>query len=253
MASKPLGELNRAYWNANADDISKQQWVVDLSIQITEYIKSHIDWIGIAPASAPAPVTLLDYACGNGLASTALAPYVTTIRGIDVSDGMVEKYNEAARKQGLSEQQMHAVRGDLLVPEAEIPKALEKVDFYDFDIIVMSMALHHVEDPQLMTAKLVERLRDGGSLLIIDWAPSPKAPEVQGHGHEKDARDEGYQQDLQEAQQTMKRSGFDEEEMRKVFEDSGCSESEYVLHPDLSKLPSRFGGAKQLFFARGRK
>jgi GH25 family lysozyme M1 (1,4-beta-N-acetylmuramidase) len=33
-----------------------------------------------------------------------LAPYVTTIRGIDVSDGMVEKYNEAARKQGLSEQ-----------------------------------------------------------------------------------------------------------------------------------------------------
>jgi len=43
---------------------------VDLSIQITEYIKSHIDWIGIAPATATAPITLLDYACGNGLAST---------------------------------------------------------------------------------------------------------------------------------------------------------------------------------------
>jgi hypothetical protein len=57
--------------SANIDDISKQQWVIDLSNQITEYIKSHIDWIGIAAAaSATAPVTLLDYACGTGLAST---------------------------------------------------------------------------------------------------------------------------------------------------------------------------------------
>lgn len=183
-----------------------------------------------------------------------LAPYVTAIRGIDVSDGMVEKYNEAARKQGLSEQQMQAVRGDLLVPEAEIPQALKEADFYDFNVIVISMALHHVEDPQLMTVKLVERLKDGGSLLVIDWAPASKAPEVHGHNDEKDEPDEvGYQQDLQGAMQTMKRSGFDEEEMKKFFEDAGCTESEYVLHPELSKLPARFGGAKQLFFARGKK
>ena len=183
----------------------------------------------------------------------ALAPYVTTIRAIDVSDGMVDKYNEAAHKQSLSKQQMHAVRGDLMVPKAEIPESLKKVDFYDFDIIVMSMALHHVEDPQLMTANLVERLRDGGSLLIIDWAPGSKAPEMHGHDHEKYAPDEGYQQDVQGSQQTMKSSGFGEEEMRKIFRDAGCSQSEYVLHPELSKLPSRFGGAKQLFFARGKK
>jgi SAM-dependent methyltransferase len=179
---------------------------------------------------------------------------VTSIRGIDVSDGMVEKYNEAARKQGLSEQQMLAVRGDLLGPEAEIPKALKEADFYDFDVIVMSMALHHVEDPKLMTAKLVERLKDGGSLLIIDWDRSSKAPEAHSHDNEKNGPDEvGYQQDLQGAQQTMKRSGFDEEEMKKIFECAGCNESEYVLHPELSKLPARFGGAKQLFFARGKK
>jgi hypothetical protein len=48
------------------------------------------------------------------------------------------------------------VRGDLLGPEAEIPKALKEADFYDFDVIVMSMALHRLEDPQLMTVKLVE-------------------------------------------------------------------------------------------------
>lgn len=83
-----------------------------------------------------------------------LAPYVSTTRGIDVSDTMVEKYNHATRKQGLSEQQMHAVRGDLVGPEDEIPKALKEADFYDFDVIVMSMALHHVEDPQLMMMKL---------------------------------------------------------------------------------------------------
>jgi SAM-dependent methyltransferase len=183
-----------------------------------------------------------------------LAPYVTTIRGIDVSDGMVDKYNEAARKQGLSEHQMYAVRGDLLGPEAESSKALEGADFFNFDIIVISMALHHVEDPQLMTVKLVERLKDKGSLLVIDWAPALDASESSTQDHKNNTTDEvGYQQDLKGAHKTMNRSGFAEDEMKKFFEVAGCSESDYVLHPNFSRLPARFGGAKQLFFARGRK
>ncbi|KFY32268.1 hypothetical protein V493_00358 [Pseudogymnoascus sp. VKM F-4281 (FW-2241)] len=298
MASSTLGELNRSYWkypllfpsflfpplsrilltldSTNADAAFNQKWVQTLVHQITDYIQTHVGWIGVAPATSNAPVTMLDYACGNGVASRvsrttrsgcdptnsdeALAPYVTTIRGIDVSDVMVKKYNDAARMQSLSEQQMHAVQGDLLVPPGKAPEALKTEDLYDFDVIVMSMALHHVEDPQQMTTRLVERLRDGGSILIIDWAPGPSGGQDmlhqnhhQTHSTYQHEHDGGHQQDMQGAKQTVSRSGFDKKEMDKILKDAGCSEVDYVFHPQLSKLPSEFGGEKQLFFARGKK
>lgn len=163
---------------------------------------------------------------------------------------MVEAYNDGARMQGLPEQQMHAVQGDLMVPPEKIPKALKREDLYGFDVIVMSMALHHVEDPQLMTMNLVERLRDGGSILIIDWAPAAGKEQETHHHHEHGG---GHQQEMHSVKHTMSRAGFDEEEMVKILKQAGCSEADYVFHPELSKLPSQFGGEKQLFFARGKK
>lgn len=163
---------------------------------------------------------------------------------------MVEAYNDGARMQGLHEQQMHAVHGDLMVPPEKIPEAFKREDLYGFDVIVMSMALHHVEEPKLMTTSLVERLRDGGSILIIDWAPSASKAKETHHHHEHGG---GHQQEVHSVKQTMSRSGFDEEEMVKILKQAGCSKADYVFHPELSKLPSKFGGEKQLFFARGKK
>jgi 2-polyprenyl-3-methyl-5-hydroxy-6-metoxy-1,4-benzoquinol methylase len=163
---------------------------------------------------------------------------------------MVEAYNDGARIQGLPKQQMHAVQGDLMVPPEKIPEELKREDLYGFDVIVMSMALHHVEDPQLMTTRLVERLRDGGSILIIDWALSASEEQETHHHHE---HGRGHHQEVHSAKHTMSRSGFDKEEMIKVLKQAGCHEADYVFHPELSKLPSEFGGEKQLFFARGKK
>ena len=79
---------------------------------------------------------------------------------------MVDKYNTEAREAGLSESQMHAVRGDLLAPAGG---QLESQDFYGFDLIIMSMALHHVDEPNKIIARFVDRLKAGGTVLIIDW------------------------------------------------------------------------------------
>jgi len=172
---------------------------------------------------------------------------VDIIRGIDVSDNMVASFNETARTLGLSEK-MHAVQGNIL----ETSAALGGEKWHNFDVIVMSMALHHVSDPQAMTAKLVERLRDGGSVLIIDWATESSqkskdevvAPRVES----KD-----IQKELEAVQQTMIRANFGKEEMLDILREAGCNEAKFALNPEISVLPGKFGGEKRLFFAVGRK
>lgn len=163
----------------------------------------------------------------------AFAPFVSTIRGIDISNGMVEQYNAAALGHGIPRAQMHAVQGDLLANS----ESLNDPDISGFHVIVMSMALHHVEDPAQMISKLAERLKSDGSLVIIDWV----TPAEGGLFGPPDFP----------AAHTVTRHGFKEEEIRKMFTAAGLSLG-YLLHPRRSKVPPELGGEQQLFFARGR-
>ncbi|KAF6806085.1 methyltransferase domain-containing protein [Colletotrichum sojae] len=52
-----------------------------------------------APAADTKPVRLLDYACGTGLISRALAQFTTHCVGIDISENMVAAYNARAENQ----------------------------------------------------------------------------------------------------------------------------------------------------------
>ena len=188
-----------------------------------------------------------------------MLPYVTEIRGIDVSDSMVDKFNAEARGAGFSETQMHAVRGDLLAPAGG---PLDSQDFYSFDLAIMSMALHHVDDPEVMVAKLVERLKPGGTVVIIDWIPSARASSKNednhgralSHGLESDASgssgDGGRQQPHSH---TISFDGFTKEHMDSFFAKAGCSDSDYVLAASPSEVPPDPSGQKQMFFAKGKK
>lgn len=300
---------------------------------------------GSATGSPDEPVSMLDYACGQGLASRvserglfvvfwffvsvylsvylffffssreqeqnsrspkrkqnktkqttrnskgsahsfiqALFPYVSTLRGIDISDGMVEKYNHAARSQGLSEQQMYAVQGDLLSPtttSASANSKLQGADFFNFSIIVISMALHHIEHPQELIKKLVGRLRPGGAIVVIDWVPEignskhdeqlqqqqqPAGEHSPSHNAQKN-NDQGgqgaphhhhhhqHQHGTHSASHTVAHAGFTQDQMLKMLREGGCAEVDFVLHPERSRVPREVDstGEKQLFFARGKK
>lgn len=167
---------------------------------------------------------------------------------------MVAKFNENARKQGLTEEQMHAVQGDLLATTDDAYGALKGAEFYNVDLIVMSMALHHVEDPQMMIVKLVERLRAGGVLVVIDWMAGSVDHTQPATRREQDTnghQDQGYKQPS--AEHTMSRQGFTREELDSMLKHAGCSHAAYVLHEEMSELPAKIGGQRQLFFARGQK
>jgi SAM-dependent methyltransferase len=60
---------------------------------------------------------------------------------------------------------MRAVHGDVMEPSAE----LQGKDWFGFDVAIMSMALHHVPQPVEMLSRLRERLREGGSLVLVEW------------------------------------------------------------------------------------
>ncbi|CAD6585424.1 MAG: hypothetical protein ASARMPREDX12_001996 [Alectoria sarmentosa] len=186
------------------------------------------------------PTKMLDYACGPGIASQAMLPYVTEIRGIDVSDSMVDKFNAGARDAGRSEIQMHAVRGDLLAPAQG---SLESQDFYGFDLAIMSMALHHIDNPEAMIAKLVERLKPGGTVLIIDWIPS-KTAVFRSDGSPSHEYSHGFRMDSSHSDlgqhpssHTVSFDGFTEKHMNDIFAKAKCSETDYVLATSPSEVP----------------
>jgi len=77
-------------------------------------------------------------------------------------------------QQGLAENEMHAYQGNLLAPDDLSPSALASPNFFNFDIAAVGLGLHHFDDPALAARRLVERLRPGGVLLVLDFLPHGK-------------------------------------------------------------------------------
>jgi ubiquinone/menaquinone biosynthesis C-methylase UbiE len=99
----------------------------------------------------------LDYGCGTGLVTLELQPHVKSITGADSSAGMLSILEEKIRAFGLAN-----VRTLLLDLERDAPPARE------FDLIVTSMALHHMADTVRIIRAFHTMLRPGGYLALAD-------------------------------------------------------------------------------------
>ncbi|KAL9598027.1 MAG: hypothetical protein Q9219_004783 [cf. Caloplaca sp. 3 TL-2023] len=295
MSAQPtsLSDKNSVFFDSLASASSRQPWMIELVNQVQSELISRLDWIGIpsqkkdvssSEQQQPSrPIRLLDYGCGAGELSRALFPHVTSIRGIDVSSAMVKAYNDHAREANIPEEKMFAVRGDILAspsdndkeaaaPPPPPPAFMERgnKEWSDFDVVVMSMTLHHVGDPAAAVAKLVERLRPGGSLVIVDWGLGrEEAGPGSGDGERsnEDRKQEGghhhhHQDDhnpVPSSKDTITRAGFGQEEMEQMFRNAGCVEEdgegggvEVVEFRERTRLGDGEGAVMQrLFVARG--
>ncbi|KAI0628797.1 S-adenosyl-L-methionine-dependent methyltransferase [Trametes polyzona] len=109
---------------------------------------------------------VLDFACGTGLVSQALRPYVKSIVGVDISQGSVDIYNKQAADMGFADQ-MKAVRAELKGEPGEL-------DGRKFDLITCCLSYHHMPDIDEVTRALAFFLKPGGSLLVIDIKAAPE-------------------------------------------------------------------------------
>ncbi|KAG8848720.1 hypothetical protein FRC20_002500 [Serendipita sp. 405] len=129
---------------------------------------------------------MLDYACGTGQMSRKLAPYVNRIVGVDISQGMVDYYNQRVYNQGIPEEEMHAV----CIPELKGDDS--DLDGQKFDLIICAQAYHHFPDIQKMTNNLANLLKPGTGILFVadlmEHDPSifKHRPPHSSHSHSED-------------------------------------------------------------------
>ncbi len=95
---------------------------------------------------------------------------------------MVSVYNRNAHNQGLSPAFMAAKVGNLLDPADPSPADFASGEWFNFDLAVVGLGFHHFEDPTLAAARLAERLRPGGVLMIVDFMSHPHHGEIEVDG-----------------------------------------------------------------------
>lgn len=242
---------NKEYFNKEAASYdSKHEKTLN---KLIEEIRERVDFIGAdwvddgddsdqveekkSGGQQTKTVRLLDYACGTGVVSRALASYTTQCVGIDLSENMVATYNARAENQGLSVSEMHAYQGNLCVPEDPSPADFASPEFFDFDVAAVGLGFHHFDDPSLAARRLAERLKTGGVLVILDFLPHDK-PDAS-----------------HPAASTITHHGFSEEHIRRIYEEAGVGKDFALEEMAVVFHFSKEGGEvkRKIFLARGTK
>ncbi|KAK9491192.1 S-adenosyl-L-methionine-dependent methyltransferase [Lipomyces doorenjongii] len=267
MASD-LAAQNRAHFNQIAATYDKD---LDEGLKsLTEAVQARIDWIGV---DWNRPVKVLDYACGTGvisrvimlcssivlsfslteLTTQALAPHVTELIGVDISEEMVAKYNANADALGPGGAKMSALLGNLT--DRDNPPADQFADprYFNFDLIVVGMALHHMDDPTYALTRLGARLKNRGVLFVID-------NQSRHHPHDEDSGHSGYDEDYHklagaDAMKTVRHAGFTKETVNQMFAAAGVDGNfdHVLLEEPIVIRPRGMKIALKMFFARGER
>jgi len=111
----------------------------------------------VSRCALPADLDVLDFGCGTGLVSLALRPLVRSVTGVDTSRGMLDVFEGKVKERALD-----GVRSVLVSPEVplQVPGR--------FDLVVSSMALHHVAGLAPLFARFRDILNPGGRVALAD-------------------------------------------------------------------------------------
>lgn len=111
-----------------------------------------------AAANVTKDTRAFEYGCGTGQVSFCLLPYVKEITLADDSKGMLEVLEGKIKRAKV--ENMKTLFIDL--SKDPLPKE-------SFDLVYISMTLHHIKDANCVLRALNELLKDGGSLCIADF------------------------------------------------------------------------------------
>jgi SAM-dependent methyltransferase len=165
---------------------------------------------------------------------------------------MVAEYNKAAAEAAFGPDRMKGYQHDVL--SAPSTTSLPSGVLAPFDIIVTSMALHHVADPGRLLRAFSELLKPGGVCVVVDMVPASAVHEGNEERSGSDIRDV-LQPEQREVFNTIGKHGFNEEEMRALYAGAGMwTGFEYVVFGEPFRF-TMFGERFRTtgFIARGEK
>jgi ubiquinone/menaquinone biosynthesis C-methylase UbiE len=126
-------------------------------------------------------MNVLDYGCGTGLVGLFLLPYVCSVTGADSSAGMLDVLRKKIAEGGIDN--MTAIQLDLECDSLPADR---------YQMVVTSMALHHIADTDCVLRAFRELLVAGGMVCIADldtepglFHPPDVAASVHHHGFDR--------------------------------------------------------------------
>lgn len=134
---------------------------------------------------------LLDFGAGTGLVSLQLRAHVRKVFAFDTSAGMLRTLADKLAQHRIGNVEL--VQGTVGESSPTLPTV---------DIIVSSMALHHVRDIPAIARAFKSALRPGGQLAIADLDPEGG----QFHAEHDDVVHEGFDHD--QLRETFAAAGF---------------------------------------------
>lgn len=147
---------------------------------------------------------------------------------------MVAEYNERFSSQTDGEKlNAHALNANLLDPKGT-PESLNDPQFFDFDLVAVGFGFHHFENLPTVTQRLVDRLKPGGILMILDFF-SHKA---------NDMGDDA-------ALNTIAHNGFTKAQIKGLFEQAGLTDNQVFDFGE--DVLMRGTAVRRPFMARGKK
>ena len=124
-------------------------------------------------------IKIMDFGCGTGLFGLEFLEIASELVGVDTSEGMLKVMQ-------------HKTRDLKHVRTININLENEELD-EKFDLIVSSMAFHHLADPSKMIDKMKSMLNPNGRLVVVDldqedgsFHPDNEAMGVKHYGFAKD-------------------------------------------------------------------
>ena len=140
-----------AYFRANAD-----RWDEIRSL----YLPEREVEAGLLRAVGNEPIgDFLDIGTGTGRILDVLAPHITRGTGVDLSHEMLQMARAKLEENGHRHCQVrHGDMYNLQLPSNE------------FDLVVVHQVLHYAEEPGSVIAEAAQTLRQGGRLLVVDFA-----------------------------------------------------------------------------------
>ncbi|NTW64315.1 MAG: class I SAM-dependent methyltransferase [Chlorobiaceae bacterium] len=114
----------------------------------------------IADVTPQPTMRALEFGCGTGLVTLAIAPLVSSLTAVDTSEEMLGVLRGKIAANNISTVQL--ICTDLSNPPADV------FSEEPFDLIYSSMTLHHISEPGDFLRQIIRYLAPGGTIAIAD-------------------------------------------------------------------------------------